>query len=239
MRHTRRRALSLLSGIELTPRPPRGGWHRNDPGDGGGDGSAGGGPAGGGENDDAGDDKTGDGDKKPKLDDGEFDKERAARALGSAREAERKAKQAAKDSSDKLASVLKALGIGSDGKADPETQVKQLTDRATAAEQRAEALAVQLAVRDAATKHSAHAAELLDSTKFLDQLKKLDVTADDYADKVGDLVKKAVKDNPARYGTTGAKGGGTRSGSSDHTGGGHGPARSANLQSAVAKKMAG
>jgi hypothetical protein len=237
MRRTRRRALTLMSGIWSAPTPPRGGWHRNDPGDGGGDGSAGGGPAGGGANDGAGDDDKAGDDKKPKLD-GDFDKDRYERTLGSARAGEKAARQEAKEAKDRLNSVLKALGLGSDGKADPETQAKELTDRATAAEQRAEALAVQLAVRDAATKHSANTAELLDSTKFLGQLKELDVTASDYGDKVAALVAKAVKDNPARYGTGTAKGG-TRSGSSDHTGGGNGPARSANLQSAIAKKMAG
>lgn len=238
MYRTRRRALSLMSGIALTPRPPRGGWHREDPADGGGDGSSGHGPAGGGDRGDGETDDASDSGKKPKFT-GDFDPDKAAAAIASARENERKAKADKKAADDRLANVLKALGLGSDGKADPETQAKELTDRATAAEQRAADLAVQLAVRDAATKHSANTAELLDSTKFLGQLKELDVTASDYGDKVAAIVAKAVKDNPARYGTTGAKGGGSRSGSSDHTGGGNGPVRSANLQSAVARKMAG
>lgn len=238
MRHTRRRALSLMSGIWSAPMPPRGGWHRNDPGDGGGDGSAGGGPAGGGANDDGDDDKSGDGDgKKPKLD-GDFDKDRYERTLGSAREGEKKAKQEAKDAKDRLAAVLKAAGLAPDGKADPEQQLREITERATAAEQRANALAVKDAVRDAATKHAANAGELLDSQKFTSQLNQLDSTASDYGDKVAALVAKAVKENPAKYGTTGVKGGG-RSGSSDHTGGGHGQPRSKDLNSAVARKMAG
>ncbi|MEV6297842.1 hypothetical protein AB0M02_00380 [Actinoplanes sp. NPDC051861] len=233
MRHTRRRALNLMSGIWTAPRPPRGGWHRNDPGDGGGDGSAGGGPAGGGANDGGeGGDNAGDGGKKPTFD-GDFDADKAKAAIASAREAEKKARQAAKDSSDKLASVLKALGIGSDGKADPETQVKELTDRATAAEQRANALAVKAAVRDAADAHQANAGELLDSQKFLGQLAEFDPTAKDYADKVGELVKKAVKEHPAKYGTTTAKGGG-RSGSSDHTGG-TGRTRPTSIREAMAR----
>jgi hypothetical protein len=229
MYRTRRRALSLMSGIPLAPRPPRGGWHREGGGDGGGDGSAGGGPAGGAGDDD----KAGDG-KKPEFT-GDFDADKAKAAIAAAREGEKTARAKAKDSSDKLASVLKALGVGSDGKADPETQAKELTDRATAAEQRAEALAVQLAVRDAATKHSANTAELLDSTKFLGQLGELDTAASDYGDKVAALVAKAVKDNPAKYGTTSAKGGSGRSGSSDHTGGNGAHTRPTSIREALAR----
>jgi hypothetical protein len=235
MRHHRRRALSLLSGIALAPRPPRGGWHRNDPGDGGGDGTAGGGPAGGGANDDAGDDKPGDDGKKPTFT-GDFDPDKARAAIAAARAGEKTAKAEAKAEKDRVAAILKAAGLAPDGKVDPETQVKSLTDRATAAEQRAEALAVQLAVRDAATKHSANTTELLDSTKFLGQLKELDTAASDYGDKVAALVAKAVKDNPARYGTTGAKGGGTRSGTSDHNGGGSARTRPG-LGAAIAARM--
>jgi hypothetical protein len=232
MYRTRRRALTLMSGIALTPRPPRGGWHRNDPGDGGGDGSAGGGPAGGGANDGAGDD-DGKPDDGPKFT-GDFDPDKAQRALAAARDGEKKAKQAAKDAADRLNAVLKAAGLTPDGKADPEEQIKALTDRATAAEQRANALAVKTAVRDAADEHKANAAELLDSTKFLSQLQGLDPTADDYADKVGALVKKAVKDNPAKYGTTSAKGGSGRSGTADHTGG-NGRTRPSSIREAMAR----
>jgi hypothetical protein len=215
MYRTRRRALSLMSGIPMTPRPPRGGWRREGGSDGGGDGSAGGGPAGGGANDGAGDDhNAGDGSKKPKFT-GEFDPDRAQRAIDSARDNERKAK------ADKKA-------------ADEEN--KSLTDRATKAEQRAEALTVQLAVREAADEHSANMAELLDSRKFTDQLKELDPTASDYGDKVAALVAKAVKENPAKYGTTPAKGGSGRSGSSDHTGGNGGRQRPG-LGAAIAARM--
>jgi hypothetical protein len=233
MRHTRRRALTLMSGAWMPPRPPRGGWHRSDPGDGGGDGSAGGGPAAGGENDDAGED--GDGEKKPQFT-GDFDPAKAEAALGSARAGEKKAKQEAKEARDRLAAVLKAAGLTSDGKADPEEQIKALTEQKLAAEQRANALAVREAVRDAAAKHAANAGELLDSRKFTDQLGELDPTASDYADKVGALVAKAVKEHPAKYGTTPAKGGSGRSGSSDHTGGGSARTRPG-LGAAIAARM--
>jgi hypothetical protein len=234
MRHHRRRALSLLSGIALTPRPPRGGWHRNDPGDGGGDGTAGGGPAGGGANDDAGDDKTGDG-KKPEFT-GDFDADKAKTAIAAARAAEKAAKAEAKAEKERVAAILKAAGLTPDGKADPEQQLRELTERATAAEQRANALAVKEAVRDAAAKHAADAGELLDSTKFTTQLAELDITASDYGDKVAKLVEKAVKEHPAKYGTTPAKGGTGRSGSSDHTGG-NGPRPRPGLGAAIAARM--
>lgn len=234
MYRTRRRALTLMSGIWQAPIPPRGGWHRNDPGDGGGDGSAGGGPAGGGANDGAGDDdKPGDG---PNID-GDFDAERAKRTIAAARASEAKAKAETKAEKERVAAILKAAGLTPDGKADPEQQLRELTERATAAEQRAAALATRDAVRTAADKHQANAAELLDSRKFADQLTELDPTADDYGDKVADLVKKAVKDNPARFGTTPAKGGPGRSGSSDHTGGNGARQRPAGLGAALAARM--
>lgn len=230
-RTARHRALSLLSGIR-TVRPPRGGWHRTDPSEGG-DGSSGHSNAGGdGSNDGDGDGKTGG--KTPTID-GDFDAERAKTAIAAARAGEKKAKDEAKAEKDRVAAILKAAGLAPDGKADPEQQLRELTDRAAAAEQRANALAVKEAVRDAAAKHAGNAGELLDSTKFLGQLGELDQAASDYGDKVASLVKQAVKDNPAKYGTTGAKGG-TRSGSSDHTGGGTGSARPG-LGAAIAARM--
>lgn len=237
-RTARQRALSLLSGI-ATVRPPRGGWHRTDPGDGNGDGSSGhsGGGSGGSNGDGTGgnDDGKADDDKTPKIT-GDFDAERAKSAIAAARAGEKAAKEQAKVEKDRVAAILKAAGLAPDGKADPEQQLRELTERATAAEKRANALAVNEAVRDAAAKHAGNAGELLDSTKFLGQLGELDQAASDYADKVGALVKQAVKDNPAKYGTTPAKGGNGRSGSSDHTGGGTGRARPG-LGAAIAARM--
>lgn len=215
-RTARRVALCPLSGIQ-TVRPPRGGWRRDDP-ETGGDGSSGHTNAGsGGSNDDTTGGDTGKaGDKTPTIQ-GDLDPDRAAAAIASAREAEKKAKADAKADRDRLAAVLKAAGLTPDGKADPEQQVRELTERASAAEKKAAALAEREAVRDAASTHGANAGELLDSQKFLDQLKELDPTASDYSDKVAGLVKKAVKDNPGKYGT--AKPPATRSGAGDHTGG--------------------
>lgn len=233
MYRTRRRALTLMSGMWSAPKPPRGGWHRTDPGDDDGDGTSGHSAAGDSGNSDAG--KTGDTGKTPTFT-GDFDPDKAKAAIAAARDGEKKARQTAKDTEAKLAAVLKAMGLGTDGKADPEEQLKALTDRAAAAEKRAAELATREAVRDAAAKHTANASELLDSTKFLSQLAELDPTSSDYGDKVAKLVAQAVKDNPAKYGTTPAKGGSGRSGSSDHTGGGTGRAR-AGLGAAIAARM--
>ena len=238
MYRTRRRALAQMSGIFVPVRPPRGGWHRNDPGDGGGDGSAGGGPAGGGANDgdgDGDDDSPGDG-KKPKLD-GDFDRERYERTIANVRAAEKKALTRAQEAEANVAArLLKAIGLTPDGKADPETQLKELTKERDQAVARLAELTTRDAIRTAAGTHKADAEALLDSTKFIAQLKELDTTADDYADKVGKLVARAVKENPAKYGSTSAKGGTGRSGTSDHTGGNGGRQRPG-LGAAIAARM--
>ncbi|XVU25802.1 hypothetical protein ACQPZJ_01720 [Actinoplanes sp. CA-054009] len=238
-RTARRRALALFAVAS----PPRGGWHRNDPGDGGGDGSSGHSNAGGGNTDDKGGDDDGagkaSGDKTPKIE-GDLDPERHARALGAAREDARKAKEARKASDDRLASVLKALGLNSDGKADPEEQVKALTTERDDWRTKATDAITRNAIRDAADTHKAKAAELLDSQSFLNQLKDLDPTDDDFTDKVGDLVKAAVKANPAKYGVTepGAKGT-TRQGA-DHSGaGGNNKTKPKGLAAAVTAALSG
>ncbi|MEU8821808.1 hypothetical protein [Actinoplanes sp. NPDC048796] len=240
-RTARRHALAALSGI-TTIRAPRGGWRRDDPGDGGGDGSSGHSNAGGGNTDDKdGDDDAGkaSGDKTPKIE-GDLDPERHARALAAAREGERKAKDARKASDDRLASVLKALGLNADGKADPEEQVKALTTERDDWRNKATGAITRNAIRDAAETHKAKAAELLDSQSFLNQLKDLDATADDFDDKVADLVKAAVKANPAKYGATepGAKGTGKQG--ADHSGaGGNNKTKPKGLAAAVTAALSG
>ena len=234
-RTARRAALCPLSGIQ-TVRPPRGGWHRQDPGDGGGD-DTGHSNAGGAGTNDGGSDGDGDGkagDKTPKIK-GDLDPDRAAAAIASARAGETKAKQDAKDAKDRLAAVLKAAGLTPDGKADPEEHLKATVARAEAAEKKAAALARREAVRDAAATHKANAGELLDSQKFAAQLDELDPTADDYADLVGALVKKAVKEHPSKYGAAQGTGAG-RSGSGDHTGGSGGQERPKSIREALQRK---
>jgi hypothetical protein len=232
-RTARRTALCPLSGIQ-TVRMPRSGWRREDPGAGdGGTGGSGHDPNAGGTTPDGdGAGKDGDG-KTPKIQ-GDFDPERAAADLGKARESERKAKAEKKASDDRLAAVLKALGLNQDGKADPEEQAKQLTTRAEQAEARATRLAIKNAIRDGADTHKANAAELLDSQSFLKKLSDLDATADDFDDKVADLVKAAVKSNPAKFGAKTGQGTGRMG--ADHTGGASGEGRPKSLREAFARK---
>jgi hypothetical protein len=231
MYRTARRA--ALSGINI-PRVPRGGWHREDPTDNG-EGGAPGHNNGGGDTAKAGADGTSE--KTPKIE-GEFDKERHERALAAARDGETKAKAAKKAADDRLAAVLKAAGLTTDGKTDPETQLADLRTRAENAEQRATQLATRDAVRTAAGKHSADAELLLDSNAFLGKLADLDTTANDFGDKVADLVKAAVKEN-ARYASSSSSKGAGKQGT-DHSGAGNGKAgKPKNLTEAIAARLGG
>lgn len=233
-RTARRAALCPLSGIHVA-RPPRKGWRREDPGAGDGDGGSGHDPNAGGNNtDDTDADKGGDqADKKPKIN-GDFDPERAAADLGKARAGEKAAKQAAKEAQARVDAILKAAGLTPDGKTDPETQLKELGERATAAEARANALATREAVRSGAMAHNADPELLLDSSGFLKQLAELDPAADDFDDKVAAAVKAHVKAHP-RFAATGGKGAGKQGG--DHTGGGtNNEGRPKSIREALARK---
>lgn len=239
MQHTARRIIVAeaipMSGIR-TVRPPRGGWHREDPATG--EGSSGGGPGGSGNGDDngkAGDDADS---NTPKIK-GDFDPERAAADLGKAREDTKKAKQAAKEAQDRVAAILKAAGLTQDGKQDPEEQLKELAARADAAEKRATELVTRDAVRTAAAKHNGDAEQLLDSRSFAGKLADLDTTAADFGDKVADLVKAEVKANP-RYASqsTGGKGAGKQG--ADHSGAsGKDTTKPKNLTEAIAARLGG
>lgn len=227
MRHTNRL-------IHLATMPFKG-WRREDPATG--EGGSGGGP--GDQNSDTstteGNDNTPPAEgKAPKIT-GDFDPERAQRAIAAARASEEKAKKAAAAEKERVAAILKAAGLGEDGKEDPETKLKELADRATAAEARAAALATRDAVRTAASKHAGDADALLDSNAFSKKLADLDPTADDYGDKVADLVKAEVKANPARYATVKPVAGGRGRGV-DHTGG-TSTGRPQGLGAAIAAKM--
>jgi hypothetical protein len=217
-RTARRAAVCPLSGIQ-TVRVPRGGWHREDPAD-----TDGGAP--GHNNPGSGDDTstTGAGDtgKAPKIE-GTFDPERAERQMASAREGERKAKERAKAADDRLAAVLKAAGLTSDGKTDPEAQLAELRTRAENAEQRAAQLATRDAVRTGAVKHQAEAELLLDSASFLGKL--------------ADLVKTVVKDNPRYAATSSPKGAGKQG--ADHSGQGGGKSKPKNLTEAITARLGG
>lgn len=232
-RTARRAALCPLSGIR-TVRVPRGGWHREDPSEG--EGTTPGHNNGGGDTGKAGDDGDGK-EKTPKIE-GEYDKERAERTLAAARASEQKAKERAKAAEERTAAILKAAGLTPDGKTDPEAQLAELRTRAENAEQRAAQLATREAVRTGAAKHSADADLLLDSNTFLSKLADLDTTASDFGDKVADLIKQAVKDNPRYASSSPPKGAGKQG--ADHGGQGGGKTgKPKNLTEAIAARLGG
>ncbi len=221
--------------IFLTASMPRKGWRREDPAQsggasGGGAPSTDGGEGGNADPDTSSQDGTPAEGKAPKIT-GEFDPDRAARSLAAARAAEDKAKNALKAEKDRVAAILKAAGLTADGKEDPEAKLKELADRTAAAEAKAAQLTTREAVRTAAGKHAADAELLLDSNAFAGKLAKLDHTADDYSDKVADLVKAEVKANP-RYAAVKPAAGGR---GVDHTGGAG--TRPQGLGAAIAARM--
>jgi len=193
-----------------------------------------GGASGGGGSDDgnsgdgnaAGGDTSGDdGPGRPPTIDGEFDAERAKRAIAAARAAEKSAKDKAKAAAADLAKVTgehtetlaklkadlaKALGLG-DADEDP----KVLAERAAAAQKEAiaardQAVAdlvaaqAETAVVRAAAKAKADAEALLDSASFRSKLAKLEPALDGFAEQLAELIAETVKANPRRYGTEAA-----------------------------------
>lgn len=130
-----------------------------------------------------------------------------------------KAAQAAQEAADKasadrqttLDAIAKALGLKEeDTPPDPAKLAEQLkaaqaeterekADRAKSAEQSAaehRRTQVQLAVYRAAGKHGADSDALLDSASFLNKVAGLDPAADDFADRLGEAITKAVEANP-------------------------------------------
>lgn len=148
---------------------------------------------------------------------GDFDPDRAARALASAREAEKAAKTqaqeaqaAAKEKEAQLTAVLKALGKnadGSDAPPDPEAIATEARQRV----ERAEALAFQKSVKfdvhQAATELGADPARLLDSMTFIDSLDDLaeagtDPGSPEFTAAIKSKVAEALERNPAYKATT-------------------------------------
>ncbi|TCB97575.1 hypothetical protein E0H26_11695 [Micromonospora zingiberis] len=207
-----------------------------DGGTGGGDGTGstdGGGDQGaeGGQGDDT-------GTKTPEIK-GEFDPERHARALASAREAEKKAKEKAKAADERVAAILKAAGLTPDGKEDPAEQLKAARETADKAQQKLRDKSLRLAIRENASKAGADPVAVIDSASFRDSVKELDPDADDYDDQVVAAMKKAVKANPKLAAGTAGQGSGTGRQGADHTGGSGGRSRSASLTDAVKRKLGG
>lgn len=229
MHHNRRRMLIAIAGQH------RGPARRDAPTDTPADGTAGGGtgttpPA------DAGNGgKPADADPAKVTIAGDFDPDRAARAIASAREAEKTAKAEAKAANDQLAKVMAALGKNPDGTdlADPEAHAAQLTQRAEAAEAAAWRAGVQLQVHNAAAEHGASATRLLDSMGFIDTLDDLvdvDPNSADFRTALADRVKAWVEKHP-EFKASGGQGPGRMG--AEHTGGNAGGQRVQGLGAAV------
>ncbi len=185
--------------------------------------------------DDTGDAKDGDGKGTPKID-GDFDADRARRAIAAARDAEKKAKGDAKTAKDQVAAILAAAGLKPDGTKDPAEQLKEASTKAEAAEAKARTTQIELAVYKAAGKASADPGALLDSRGFLSSVAELDPAAADFGDKVNAAIKAAVKANPKLAATSG---GGAGKQGADHSGSGGSKSTSKDLASAVRKKLGG
>jgi hypothetical protein len=177
------------------------------------------------------------GDQKPPTFTGDFDPDRAARALASARDGEKTAKAEAKAAKDRLAAVLKALGRNEDGTeaTDPEAAATALTSRAETAEAAAWRAGVQLAVHRRAGKHGADAEALLDSMRFADSLDDLvdaDPTTAEFLTAIDNKIKAAVAADPKLRATpTGGRVGAVSGGS-----GGGSEGRPKSLREAYARQ---
>jgi hypothetical protein len=221
-----------LSGITI-PRVPRGGWHREDPGDTG-DGRGHGHDNGGGDTGKAGTDDSA-GEKKPKIE-GDFDPERHERALAAARAGEQKAKDRAKAAEDRSAAILKAAGLTPDGKEDPAEQLKAASEKADKAAEKLRDKSLRLSVRENADKAGVDPAAVIDSSSFRQTVAELDVDAADYDDQVVAAMKKALKANP-RLAADPPKGAGKQG--ADHSGPGGQKSKPKNLTEAIAARLGG
>ncbi|RGC68428.1 hypothetical protein C5N14_13660 [Micromonospora sp. MW-13] len=202
-------------------------------GDGGGGSDGGAGDGGGGESGQGGEGQ-GDSTKPPNID-GEFDADRAKRAIAAARDAEKKARGDAKAAKDQVAAILAAAGLKPDGTKDPAEQLKEASAKATGAEAKARNAQIEAAVLRRAGKAGGDPDALLDSTSFMNSMKDIDPDAADFGDQVTAAIKAAVKSN----GKLAATGQGPARQGADHTGGGTSKGRSGNLTDAVKRKLGG
>ncbi|MEU6057995.1 hypothetical protein [Streptomyces sp. NPDC047097] len=151
---------------------------------------------------------------------GEFDPDRAKRAIQKAREGEKEAQQraaaaekkfqddlAARDKkwADELAARDKRLAaaFGWDTPEEKPLTAEELTaklveeqDRTKASDDRARQTQVELAVYKAAAAHGGDPNALLDSRAFEAAIKKLNPATDDFATQVGNAITAAVQANP-------------------------------------------
>lgn len=154
---------------------------------------------------------------------GDFDPDKAKRAIEAAREGERKAKEATKAEQARVAAILKAAGLTADGKEDPEQLAAAKAAELEQAKQVAHDASTELAVYKTAGPNGGDPVKLLDSSTFKASIRDLDPGAKDFADKVGKAIKAAVEQLPHLAADTGANGGqGPARQGVDHTGGGTG-----------------
>ena len=134
--------------------------------------------------------------------DGPYDAERAKRALLASRSSENEAKETARKEKERAdaaearsAAILKAAGLNPDGTPDPAAELTKAQKERDEATAKAKAQAIELAVFKAASdpKVNANAAKLLDSRSFMSVVDKLNPDRSDFADKVGEAIKDAVK----------------------------------------------
>ncbi|MFI5852275.1 hypothetical protein ACIA7R_31370 [Micromonospora chalcea] len=194
-------------------------------GDGGTDGDQDGDPAG----------QDGDG-KKAKIE-GDFDPDRAARAIAAAREDAKKAKAESKAKDERIAAILKAAGLTPDGKTDPAEQLKAAAAERDKAQQKLRDKSLRLSVREYADKAGVDPTATLDSSAFRESVAELDPDADDYDDQVLAAMKKALKANPRLAADTGTKGAGKQG--ADHSGAGGQKSKPKTLEEAITAKLGG
>ncbi|GAA1138421.1 hypothetical protein [Nocardioides aquiterrae] len=83
------------------------------------------------------------------------------------------------------------------GESEDEPDADKLKSELTAAQRQARATQIENAVLKRHGKHDANAALLVDSRTFMDSVRDLDPSADDFASKLDAAIKKAVDDNDA------------------------------------------
>ncbi|PSK95779.1 hypothetical protein CLV30_12831 [Haloactinopolyspora alba] len=101
--------------------------------------------------------------------------------------------QVEKKYNDALDGIAKALGLKEDDTPPDPAKLAEELDSTKSAHRSA---LVELAVFKAAGKYSADPEALTDSRSFVEKLEKLDPSAEDFNDKLRELVKKTVEDEP-------------------------------------------
>lgn len=122
---------------------------------------------------------------------------RDARADAGKARTNAKAQAADQARQDLAQQIGKALGLVKDGDAAPDPA--KLAEQLAGAQTEGQQARTELAVFRAAAKHGADPEKLLDSRSFADRLKGLDPGD---SKRIGDLIKKAVEDNPSYRATT-------------------------------------